>query len=316
MGWRIISIQSPSRLSLKNRQLCIEQEELVSLPIEDIDTLILDSPAINISSTLMAELAEQKVTVILCNDKHLPVGTLMPYEPHSRQMKMLQMQMKMSLPLKKRLWQKIIQMKIFNQGEVLKLLKLSDKNIFLSIVHDVKSGDSDNREAYAAKLYFNLLLKGETRNTDIWFNSAVNYAYAIVRSILARQIAAYGFLSSLGVFHKNELNNFNLADDFIEPYRPFIDYAVYLQYQNKQDGLADLQKEDKIFLIDILNKYVKIDEKNHVMKYSCELMVASFSKAIVCNDESLLILPMFTSKFANDLSVYENFCSVRPSDND
>lgn len=292
MAWRIISIENPARLSLKNRQLLIEQDETVSLPIEDIDSLVLDSYSITITANLLIALATDGTTVIICDDKHLPASILLPYSQHSRQAKVSRLQLAASQPLRKQLWQTIIMQKITNQADVLLVFKLDDEPL-RKLVPKVYSGDSTNRESQAARYYFSKLLDDATRRKPLWHNAALNYGYALVRANIARHIAARGLIASQGIFHRSELNSFNLADDIIEPYRPIVDEYILSRVApfHIGDSDASLSMEDKRSILDLLNYYAMIGNKKHSLKHATERTVESFIQAIEAEDCKKLLLP-------------------------
>ena len=292
MAWQIVGIQNPAHLRTRDNQLVIVQDEELSMPIEDLDALIIDGHGITCSVNLLTELAAKSTTVVLCDDKHLPSAVLLPYSQHSRQAKVSRQQLAMSLPLKKQLWQKIIIQKIENQAQVLKNFNL-DYEIMLSWAREVKSGDTSNRESIAARHYFHELLDDATRRKPIWHNAALNFGYAIVRSHIARHIAARGLVASQGVFHRSELNSFNLADDIIETYRPFVDEFVVKDLTITKVGSEDasLTKQERQLLIDILNKYVIIHNKKFTMKHAIERTVESLIVSIEAEEASELLLP-------------------------
>lgn len=291
MAWRVIGIENPARLSLRDNQLVIAQENEISLPIEDIDALILDSH-ITATSKLLTALATSSVTVVICNDKHLPASVLLPYSQRSRQAKVSREQLAMSQPLKKQLWQKIIINKITNQADVLKRIGLDDAPL-RDYANDVKSGDTSNRESLAARVYFDQLLDDATRRKPIWHNAALNYGYAMVRSHIARHIAARGLVASQGIFHHNELNSFNLADDLIEPYRATVDLYVLenLAPLHIGDDDTNLTRHDRQILIDILNFSVIIQGKKFTLKHAVERTVEGFIESIETKEASKLLLP-------------------------
>ncbi len=292
MAWRVIGITNPAQLSTKDNQLVIKQDETVTLPIEDIDSLILDSYGITITANLITELSSSGTTVVICDDKHLPASVLLPYSQHSRQAKVSRLQLAMSQPLKKQLWQRIIIQKITNQATVLDTFH-HDSKALRDIATTVKSGDPTNREAQAARLYFSFLLDDATRRKPIWHNAALNYGYAMLRSHIARHIAARGLVASQGVFHRSELNSYNLADDIIEPYRAIVDEYILSHvapfHVGEQD--ATLAKEDRQKIVDILNYSVIIDDKKFTAKHAIERTVESFVQAIEAGDATLLSLP-------------------------
>ncbi|NCC20295.1 type II CRISPR-associated endonuclease Cas1 [Candidatus Saccharibacteria bacterium] len=292
MAWRIIGINNPARLSLKNNQLLIEQDETVSLPIEDIDSLVLDSYGITTTANLLTALATSGTTVVICDDKHLPASILLPYSQHSRQAKVSRLQLAASQPLRKQLWQTIIVQKITNQADVLQYFQLNDTPL-RELTSKVYSGDSTNRESQAARHYFSELLDDSTRRKPMWHNAALNYGYALVRSSIARHIAARGLIASQGIFHRSELNSFNLADDIIEPYRPIVDEYIlsHVALFHVGEPDASLSAKDKQRILDILNYSAIIDNKKHSLKHAIERTVESFVQAIEAGDADKLVLP-------------------------
>ncbi|PID33531.1 subtype II CRISPR-associated endonuclease Cas1 [Candidatus Saccharibacteria bacterium] len=297
MAWRVIGIQSPARLSLRDKQLVIAQDDEVSLPIEDIDALVIDSYGVTTTANLLTELAIKATTVVICDQKHLPASVLLPYSQHSRQAKVSRQQLAMSQPLKKQMWQKIVHTKINNQADVLNYFGLDDKQL-RQYAKDVKSNDSTNRESLAARIYFSQLLDDATRRKPMWHNSALNYGYAMVRSHIARHIAARGLITSQGIFHHSELNGFNLVDDLIEPYRAIVDKYVIELIAPSHIGSDDssLNKEDRKILVDILNYPVIINNKKFTIKHAINITVESFIDSIYKTEASRLLLPkIYTS---------------------
>lgn len=292
MAWQVIGISNPAQLSLKDHQLVIKQNETVSLPIEDIDALILDSYGILTTANLITELSSNGTTVVVCDDKHLPSSVIIPYSQHSRQAKVSRQQIAIGQPFRKQLWQKIIVQKITNQADVLQQFDY-DAAPLHAMTKIVKSGDSDNRESQAARIYFSRLLDDATRRKPMWHNAALNYGYAMVRSHIARHIAARGLIASQGIFHRSELNSFNLADDIIEPFRPAVDQYILTCiapfHIGEQD--ANLTGEDRQKLIDVLNQLVVINSKKFSIKHAVEYTIESLVQAIEEERADLLTLP-------------------------
>lgn len=292
MAWRVVAIENPARLSVRDNQLVITQEIESTLPIEDIDALILDNYGSTITTNLLTALATKGTTTVICDEKHLPASVLLPYSQHSRQAKVSRQQLSMSQPLKKQLWQQIIISKITNQADVLRSRGLDDSNL-RSLANDVKSGDTSNRESIAARIYFDQILGDATRRKPIWHNAALNYGYAMVRSHIARHIAARGLVASQGLFHHNELNSFNLADDLIEPYRAVVDMYILENIAPYHTGDLDssLTKHDRQLAIDILNYYVIMNGKKFTVRHSVERTVESFIECIDTKEADKLLLP-------------------------
>ena len=292
MAWRVIGISNPARLSVKDNQLVIAQDESVNLPIEDIDALILDSYGVTLTANLVTELSSSGTTVIVCDEKHLPSSVILPYSQHSRQAKVSRQQLAMGQALKKQLWRRIVVQKISNQADVLQQFNY-DAEPLRKIAGEVRSGDIDNRESLAARIYFADLLDDATRRKPTWYNAALNYGYAMVRSHIARHIAARGLVASQGIFHRSELNSFNLADDLIEPYRAAVDEYILSHVAPFHVGEddANLTSKDRREIIDVLNYNISINDKKYSIKHAVERNVESFVQCIDQDSSDYLVLP-------------------------
>ncbi|SIQ14881.1 type II CRISPR-associated endonuclease Cas1 [Maribacter ulvicola] len=224
---------SPAYLSTKNEQLAVNfpegSKDEVTIPIEDLGYVVLENQQITITNGLLMKLVQNKTAVITCDQQHLPNGFLQPLVGHTEQTERMRHQLNASLPLKKQLWQQTVMAKIENQGN--HLLQRGKKALKLKRwAKEVKSGDGDNHEAYAAAYYFQHLfdVEGFSRNQKgVAPNNLLNYGYAILRAITARALCSSGLLPSVGIFHRNKYNAFCLADDIMEPYRPYVDMLVY-----------------------------------------------------------------------------------------
>lgn len=289
MSWRSVMITQPTKLSIENKQLKITQDENWSLPLEDISTIVLETPQINLSAKAMSMIADNKIVMYSCDEKHLPNGIFIPFACHSRQLKVINQQLKCTESFQKRCWQKIIIAKIMNQAKVLSLCK---KNLMAehleNLAKKVNSGDSENREAIAAKGYFpSLFGKDFNRNFDNIYNASLNYGYSIIRGAIARSIVSYGYLPSIGIHHKSELNNYNLADDFIEPFRPIVDLWVKTNIKEE----TEFDKYVRAELVNLLNADVFIQGKLQSVNNAINIMVASYTTAINQSDYKKLELP-------------------------
>ena len=199
MSWRTLTISNPAKLSLKQRALCIQQDEQFRVPLEDIQTVILESPEIRISSALLAAIAEYNILLISCDNKHTPNGVLLSFAQHSRHSLVARRQVNVSKPFKKRLWQQIVRQKIINQAYCLSGFGVAAAEKLMLIADRVISGDTNNREAYAAKIYFKALFGSDfIRGQDDFINASLNYGYSIVRAFIARAIVGYGFIPAFG----------------------------------------------------------------------------------------------------------------------
>jgi CRISPR-associated protein Cas1 len=286
MAWRTVVISNPAKLKIDHSQLSIIQEQTVNLPVEDISALILESPEITLSASLLYRLAQAGTILVVCDDKHMPCMAGLPYDPHSRLAGAQRLQLSQTLPYRKRCWQLIIKQKIENQAECLKLMhRLSNLR---GLVDKVASGDSGNIEAWAAKVFFSELYGDDfSRSDDNALNSALNYGYAIFRGAVARALSSHGFLLSHGVHHRSELNAFNLADDFIEPFRPIVDLWTASNITRN----TVFSKEHRQGLVWLLACEVMIDGKRHGINHALEIMASSFVTACREKQPSALKLP-------------------------
>ena len=291
MGFRRVMIESPVSLSVKSGQLIVQTaENTASFPIEDLDAVLIENPQVRWTVSVVSALAENGCAVYICNAKHMPNGILLPYMQHSRQFGMLKKQMEVSLPRKKRLWQAIVMQKIRNQAACLRLYRLlSEADHLSALAETVLSGDAGNVEGHAAAYYFSALYgKDFTRGLDSdGRNAALNYGYAIFRGAIARTLAVYGLLPCFGVHHKSELNQFNLADDLIEPFRPLVDaYVAGIEVGET------LTPECKRGLFGLLSYEMLFSGKRYDVSYTMELFVQSLVRGF-SDPSSALKTPVF-----------------------
>ncbi len=242
---RTLCFSNPAYLSLKNEQLVLKlpevennvtlpeafkQNNVRTIPIEDIGVVVLDHKQITITQALLAKLLENNCAVITCDDRHLPTGLFLPLEGNTLQSERFNDQIEASLPLKKQLWQQTVQAKIHNQASVLKRLRQTEVGNMSAWKKDVRSGDPDNLEGRAAVYYWKNLfpdIDGFLRDRDGKApNNLLNYGYAILRAVIARALVASGMLPTFGIHHHNRYNAYCLADDIMEPYRPYVDELV------------------------------------------------------------------------------------------
>ena len=280
---RTLYFGNPSYLSIKNAQLNIrlpevekndllptefKRDALATIPVEDIGIVVIDNPQITLTSGLLQALQENNVAVIICDYRHMPQSLLLPIEGNSIQQERYDAQLSASEPLKKQLWQQTVKAKITNQAAVLNKWNIKHK-LLINLADDVKSGDTDNCEATAAVYYWQTIFKHI--NNFVRYregpppNNYLNYGYAILRATMARSIVAAGLLPTLGIFHKNRYNAYCLADDLMEPYRPYVDQIVH-QMVAEMGITDDMTKEHKAILLKIPAIDVTIDgEKSPLM---------------------------------------------------
>lgn len=294
MAWRGVHISQRCRLSLDNRCCLVETDDgPIRLAFEDIAYLVLDTPQVGLTSALLAALAEAKVLAIVCDSRHLPTGALLPLQGHFRQVGTLRRQLAATDALKRRLWQALIRQKTLNQAAVLERLGRDGARALRAMAERVAPGDADNIEGRAAKDYFAALFEGFRRRRDGDVrNAMMNYAYAIVRAGLARDLAAQGFHAALGIWHDSVENAFNLADDLLEPLRPLVDLAVVrrLEARDPNDG-AELTLEDRRALAGVLTLDVALGDETMAMLHATERMCDGLLAALTGKDPTLLPLP-------------------------
>ncbi len=254
---RTIYIGNPSYLLLKNQQLIIQAIDGMqkgSVPIEDMALLVLDHYQITLTTQLINKLQANCVAIVHCDAQHLPFGITLPLYSHTEHSERVKYQLNASEALKKQLWKQTVIQKIKNQAAVLKLFHRevdSMENYYLQ----TKSGDTTNTEAKAAQHYWKYLFPDFQRsrfgNTP---NNLLNFGYAVLRSIVARALVSTGLLPVLGIFHKNKYNPYCLADDIMEPYRPFVDKMV-VNYVSNYTGTETLTKENKAYLLSLIGPH-------------------------------------------------------------
>ena len=285
---RTLCFSNPAYLSMKNRQLVarIEQvgdqpERTATVPIEDIGVVLLDCQKITITHGLLSALIDNNASVITCNDRHMPVGLLLPLEGHTVQSERFQDQLNASLPLRKQLWQQTVQQKILNQAALLRQLHHIETGNMQQWATEVRSGDSTNLEGRAAAFYWSQLLptiEDFTRARDgIYPNNLFNYAYAILRAVIARALVSSGLLPTLGIHHHNRYNAYCLADDIMEPYRPYVDLLIVQTMQQFPDTL-DLTTDLKRCLLTVPTLEVRIGGQRSPLMVAASQTTASLAR--------------------------------------
>lgn len=294
MAWRNLLVQNPARLSLKNAQLQLENDEGVfSVAVEDLTCVILESHHITVSTALLASCQEQGVCIVTCDSAHTPNGVLHPFHEHSRQSKVAHLQIGWSEPFKKRCWQSIIKTKITGQADVLEIY--GDKNAakaLRAMRQHVTSGDEKNVEAQAAREYWQNLFGSDFRRhaTDT-INGALNYGYAIMRASIARSVVSFGLLPAFGLHHDSDLNAFNLADDVIEVFRPFVDNQVKTMQLAGDLSQNELSKENRQKLAGILTTTCMLSQEVHTLMNASDKVAERLVVAIEKKDPQEMIFP-------------------------
>ncbi|HNR15380.1 MAG TPA: type II CRISPR-associated endonuclease Cas1 [Chitinophagaceae bacterium] len=290
---RTLYFGNPAYLKTANEQLVIEMHdsgETKSAPIEDVGLLILDHKQITITQSLLAKLLANNTAVITCDDTHHPTGMMLNLDGHTLQSQKFQAQVDATVPLKKQLWQQTVTAKIQNQAAMLAFRREENK-ILLSLAASVKSGDSDNCEAQAAAYYWKRVfpdfLEFKRERYGPPPNNLLNYGYAILRALVARSLVASGLLPTLGIHHRNQYNAYCLADDIMEPYRPYVDYVVY-QLIRTNGKYLEMSPSMKKTLLEIPALDVLIDGKKSPLMNAVQRTTASLAKCFEGHTRKLL----------------------------
>lgn len=289
---------NPAYLSLRNNQMVIKLPEVekndtlpesfkkqaeVTKSIEDIGVVVIDHKQITITSGLMEALLENNCALITCDSRSMPVGLMLPLYGNTTQNERFRHQIDASVPLKKQLWQQTIQCKINNQASVLHDLRDEEVRCMRVWAKDVRSGDAENMEGRAAAYYWKYLfgqhIEGFTRDRDgVPPNNLLNYGYAILRAVIARALVTSGLLPTLGIHHHNRYNAYCLADDIMEPYRPYVDELVYKLVKNRGLPTDGLTREWKAELLAIPTLDVIISGKRSPLMVAAGQTTSSLYK--------------------------------------
>ena len=289
---RTLYFGNPAYLSLKMKQMVVripqkddgdlpsEEDMVRTVPIEDLGVIILDNKQITITQGLIDALLENNCALITCDSRRMPVGLMLPLAGNTIQNERFRSQLDSSLPLRKQLWQQTIEAKIRNQAAVLKYVTGQEHKNMLKWSDSVRSGDADNMEARAAVYYWKTIFPNDPcfirDREDEGANALLNYGYAILRAVVARALVGAGLLPTLGIHHHNRYNAYCLADDIMEPYRPYVDKLVV---EMLEDGAEDkLNATNKVKLLNIPVIEVKINEKRSPLMIAVSQTVSSLVK--------------------------------------
>lgn len=287
---RALFFSTPYHLSLKDNQMVISTKEMPdmtkSIPIEDIGYVVLEHQQTAITLPLLNALSDNNVAVIFCGDNRMPNAMLMNLDSNKTQGESFRAQIEASEPLKKGIWKQVIETKIRNQAALLNKLG-KDGDLLKPYYSNVKSGDTDNREGIAAKMYWRELF-GEDfmRNREGAVpNNLLNYGYTLLRAAVARALMGSGLLPALGIFHRNRYNAFPLADDIMEPYRPYVDEIVYHMYIN---GITELDKDAKSQLLHILFADTVFSKVTRPLEVGLTMTTSSLAKCYMGTSKKII----------------------------
>jgi len=284
MSWRTVVVSSRSKLELKNGYLVIRSDTVKRVHLDEISVLVIENTGSAVTAALLEALWENKTVVIFCDHKRNPGAQLLPYYNSFDCSARVNTQIQWTQDVKDLVWTEIIKEKIRKQAQVIEKLNLKNFNLLYNYIDEIETGDSTNREGHAAKVYFNSLFGSSfSRSDDCFTNYALNYGYGLLLSLVNREIVANGYLTQLGLFHKNIFNQFNLSSDLMEPFRPLFDLIVYSMPKGN-----DLEHEDKLFLLNTLNERVQIGKAKQTVINAVGIYVKSVLDALDNNDLSLI----------------------------
>lgn len=280
MGYRQVIIKKSEKLHFKDKQLIIDKDnQSTKIPLEDINYILIEDSTTIITTRLLAELGKNAISLIVCDERFDPTSIMYPYNYHFKQLDVFTHQLEIDDSIKNEFWNQIVKRKIENSIRVLEMTSKEEFPIskLNEYINEVIEGDSKNREGLAAKIYFRSIFGSDfIRFYDDNINAALNYGYTILASAIIRNLAVYGLNTYLGIHHNSKINNFNLAYDFLEPYRSVIDKFVF---DNKDDIVLPLSFEFRKKLINLLNKEVLHQNKKYTIEYSISLLIKSYIKS-------------------------------------
>lgn len=288
MGYRQVVIKKSEKLYFQDNQLMIKKDENISkVPLEDINYVLIEDSTTVLTTRLLAEFGKNAISVIICDEKFFPTSIMYPYNYHFKQLDVFSHQLEVQDEVKKEFWNQIVKKKLENS---IRVLEMTSKEEFpISKLNDYTSeiidGDIKNREGLAAKIYFRSLFGSKfIRFYDDSINAALNYGYTIFASAIIRNLSVFGLNTYLGIHHNSKINNFNLAYDFLEPYRSVVDKFVY---DNRNKIVYPLSFNFRKELINLLNKEVSHNDKKYTVEYSIGLLIKSYIKSFSTGEAKL-----------------------------
>lgn len=283
MSWRIVVISKRAKLDYQLGYMVVRSEEITKVHLGEIATVLIESTAVSITTSLMAELIKKKIKVIFCDEKRNPSSELVSYYGSHDTSNKVRCQIKWLPETKEAVWTEIVSEKIRKQKELLEYLGKEESGLLDSYIKEIQWNDETNREGHAAKVYFNALFgMGFTRTADSVENAALNYGYSIILSAFTREITANGYITQLGLFHDNMFNQFNLASDLMEPFRVLVDEKAVSM------DLSEFGQQEKMEIVNLLNREVKIDGKVQYVNNAVKIYCKSVFDALNENDSSLI----------------------------
>lgn len=276
-------ISSCAKLDLKLDYMVVRSEVTTKIHLSEILLLLIESTAVSLTTSLLCELSKRKIKVVICDEKRNPFGEMVSYYGSHDTSAKVRKQILWSQEIKDAVWTEIVTQKIRKQAELLNYLHKNEAKLLEQYIGEIQIRDKTNREGHAAKVYFNALFgMSFTRSMEHPINAALNYGYAIILSLVSREIVSNGYLTQLGLFHDNMFNQFNLASDLMEPFRILIDKKVHELQPDK------FEHEEKMILVNVLNQEIIVDDKIQYVSNAIKIYCKSIFDALNENDVSLI----------------------------
>lgn len=283
MSWRVVVISKRSKLDYQMGYMIVRNDTTTQIHLGEIATVLIESTAVSVTTSLLAELSKKKIKVIFCDEKRNPSSELLSFYGSHDTSNKVRKQIQWNKNIKEAVWTEIVTEKIRKQKELLEYLGKDESELLDGYLKEMHLNDETNREGHAAKVYFNALFGLDfTRTNDNPINAALNYGYSIILSTFNREIVANGYITQLGLFHDNMFNQFNLSSDLMEPFRILVDKEVL--YMN----IDEFKHEDKMQLVNILNHEIQIDGKIQYVNNAIKIYCKSVFDALNENDNSLI----------------------------
>jgi len=305
MSYKQVIIKTAYRIFLKENSLCVLKNEKddeceIKIPLEDISIILLEDSRAIVTARLLSELSKNNITMVFCDETYKPSTITIPLNQHYNQFRVFNMQLSLEDNVKKEAWRKIVTRKIINQKRVIELTTIHEYGIALleKYSEEVKDNDVDNREGIASKVFFNSLYGLDfVRSSENPINSALDYGYTIMHSSIVRQLVSMGCNTFLGIWHDSDQNSTNLASDFVEVFRPVVDYYVF-RHIDELD--KELSAKTRRGLVNLLNANMIVNDKICNVEYAMEVVIKSYIKMIESHSSDLLVLPNITELEFNE----------------
>ena len=290
MSWRTVVISQTSKLDYQIGYLVVRGHETHKIHLDEIGILIIESTAVSMTAYLLSELVKKKIKVIFCDEKRNPSSELLPYYGAHDTSAKIRKQIEWTKENKEEIWTSIVSEKILQQALLLQYYEKPEAEMLFQYIREIDFGDSTNREGHAAKVYFNALFgKDFTRTEENSTNAALNYGYSLILSAVCREVVSNGYITQIGLFHDNMFNQFNLASDLMEPFRPLVDVIVV------DEAFDKFETDEKHVMLGVLQKELLINGKKEYVSNAIKIYVKSVFDAL--NEKDISLIKFYKNEF-------------------